>query len=69
MSGLPPVRIITTDTPRSLRILLRQHGVLEEVEAGQRIVLLEGRSLTDLDHIVPPGKTLAVIAFHLLGGG
>jgi hypothetical protein len=42
---------------------------LEEVEAGQRIVLLEGRSLTDLDHIVPPGKTLAVIAFHLLGGG
>lgn len=69
MTGLQPVRIIATDMPTSLRSLLKRHGVLEEVEAGRRIVLLEGRSLTDLDRVVPPGKTLAVIAFHLLGGG
>lgn len=69
MSELPPVRIIATDTPISLRTLLKQNDVLEEVETGKRIVLLEGRSMTNLDHIVPPGKTLAVIAFHLIGGG
>lgn len=69
MTGLQPVRIITTDAPSPLRALLDRHGVLAEVEAGRRIVLLEGRSLTDLDRVVPPGKTLAVIAFHLLGGG
>ena len=69
LTGLQPVCIITTDAPSPLRTLLERHGVLEAVEAGRRIVLLEGRSLIDLDRIVPPGKTLAVIAFHLLGGG
>ncbi|GAH01010.1 unnamed protein product, partial [marine sediment metagenome] len=33
------------------------------------IVLSEGKSLTNLDMVISPGKKLAVISFEVLGGG
>lgn len=66
---ITPVRVIETKDKIVLKDLLKIHCLLEEVESGKRIILFEGKSLSDLNMIISPGNKLAVIAFDLLGGG
>ncbi|UCH37495.1 MAG: hypothetical protein JSV76_07455 [Candidatus Bathyarchaeota archaeon] len=65
----PPVKVIEVENTMPLRDLLSQHNLLDQVSSGNKIVLLEGYSLTDLDYLVPSGKQLAVILIDMLGGG
>jgi hypothetical protein len=64
-----PVHVIITKHETTLRSLLQSNNLLDLVKRGNTIVLSEGKSLTDLDLVVPPGKKLAVISFEVLGGG
>jgi hypothetical protein len=64
-----PVHVIITKHETTLRSLLQSNNLLDLVKRGNTIVLSEGKSLTDLDLLVPPGKKLAVISFEVLGGG
>jgi hypothetical protein len=43
--------------------------MLVSVKDGTKIILLEGKNLTDLDRIIPLGKKIAVISIDVLGGG
>jgi hypothetical protein len=43
--------------------------MLEAVKHGTKIILLEGKNLSDLNQHVPAGKKIAVISIDLLGGG
>jgi hypothetical protein len=52
-----------------LHTLLQQHGILKAVKQGTKIILLEGKNLSDLNQHVPAGKKIAVISIDLLGGG
>jgi hypothetical protein len=52
-----------------LRVLLQQHGILDAVQQGTKIILMEGKNLADLDQLVPAGKKIAIISINLLGGG
>ena len=67
--AMHPVRIIISNKETSLGNLLKEHNLFDHVKNGKRIVLIEGKSLMDLDLILPPGKRLAVIAIDVLGGG
>ena len=42
---------------------------LNAVQQGTKIILLEGKNLSDLDQLVPAGKKIAIISINLLGGG
>lgn len=64
-----PVRIIYAHNEISLRELLKENHILDLVKRGNKIILLEGKNLTDLDLIVPSGKKIAVISIDVLGGG
>ena len=64
-----PVRIIISNKETSLGNLLKENNLFDHVKNGKKIVLLEGKSLMNLDLIVPPGKRLVVIAIDVLGGG
>ncbi|MCW4038750.1 MAG: hypothetical protein NWF13_08465 [Candidatus Bathyarchaeota archaeon] len=66
---IQPVHVIITKQEMTLRSLLQSNNLLDLVKRGNTIVLSEGKSLTDLDLLVPPGKKLAVISFEVLGGG
>jgi hypothetical protein len=66
---IQPVHVIITKQETTLRSLLQSNDLLDLVKRGNTIVLSEGKSLTDLDLVVPPGKKLAVISFEVLGGG
>ncbi len=66
---IQPVKIIIPKTEKSLRNLLKENNVLIQVKNGHRIVLMEGKSLTDLDQVIPLGKKIIVISFSALGGG
>ena len=66
---IQPVQIIIPTNEKSLRDLLKENNVLDKVKMGNKIILLEGKSLTNLDLIIPPGKKLVVISFDVLGGG
>ena len=66
---ITPVRVIESEDKIILKDLLKIYGLLEEVESGRRIILFEGKSLSDLNVTISPGDKLAVIAFDLLGGG
>ena len=66
---IQPVYIIITKHETTLRSLLQANNLLDLVKKGNTIVLLEGKSLMDLDLVVPPGKKLAIISFEVLGGG
>lgn len=50
-------------------MLLRTEDVLDEVEQGVSIVILEGRSITDLGMKVKKGEKLVVIPVGSLFGG
>jgi len=52
-----------------LRTLLQQHGLLEAVQQGTKIILIEGKNLSDLNQHIPAGKKIAIISIDLLGGG
>ena len=64
-----PVKVIAANEQITLGKLLKLNGLFDEVKTGNRIVLLEGKSLTNFDMIISPGKKLAVISFEVLGGG
>ena len=66
---LVPVKVIETKEKIILKDLLKLHGLLEEVESGNRIILFEGKSLSDLNMSISPGNKIAVIAIDLLAGG
>ncbi len=66
---IQPVKIIIPKNEKSLRNLLKENNVLIQVKNGRRIVLMEGKSLTDLDQVIPLGKKIVVISFSVLGGG
>ena len=66
---IQPVKIIISKNEKSLRNLLKENNMLIQVENGDKIVLMEGKSLTDLDLIIPSGKKIVVISFSVLGGG
>jgi len=64
-----PVHVIISKHETTLRSLLQTNNLLDLVKKGNTIVLSEGKSLTDLDRVVSPGKKLVVISFEVLGGG
>jgi hypothetical protein len=64
-----PVRILYTHTEISLRELLKENKILAQIKEGTKILLLEGKNLSDLNQIIPPGKKIAVISIDVLGGG
>ncbi len=66
---IQPVKTIISKNEKSLRSLLKENNVLIQVKNGDKIVLMEGKSLTDLDLMIPPGKKIVVISFSVLGGG
>jgi len=66
---MQPIKIIISKHKKSLRNLLKENNVLSQVKSGDKIVLMEGKSLTDLDLMIPPGKKIVVISFVILGGG
>ena len=66
---IQPVHIIIAKHETTLRSLLQANNLLDLVKRGNTIVLSEGKSLTDLDLVLPPGKKLAIISFEVLGGG
>jgi hypothetical protein len=66
---IQPVHIIIAKQEMTLRSLLQANNLLDLVKKGNTIVLSEGKSITDLDQVVPPGKKLAVISLEVLGGG
>jgi len=66
---IQPVYVIIANHEMTLRSLLQANNLLDLVKRGNTIVLSEGKSLMDLDLVVPPGKKLAVISFEVLGGG
>ena len=66
---IQPVHVIIVKHETTLQNLLQAHNLLDLVKRGNTIVLSEGKSLTDLNLIMPPGKKLAVISFDVLGGG
>jgi len=66
---IQPIKIIIPKNKKSLRNLLKENNVLIQVKNGHRIVLMEGKSLTDLDQVIPLGKKIVVISFSVLGGG
>ncbi len=66
---IQPVKIIIPKNEKSLRNLLKENNLLIQVKNGHRIVLMEGKSLTDLDQVIPLGKKIVVISFSVLGGG
>ena len=53
----------------SLRELLKLNNILSDVEAGRRIILVDGRHLSDLDEVILPGKKLVIVSIEALGGG
>jgi hypothetical protein len=63
------IQHIVSEEEMTLRELLMMNDVLEDVEAGIRIVLWNGSSLMDLDAMVPPGQKLVVVSVGALGGG
>ena len=64
-----PVQIIYSNNEKSLRELLKENNMLDRLKMGNKILLLEGKNLTDLDLIIPSGKKIAVISIDVLGGG
>ena len=66
---IQPVKIIIPKNEKSLRNLLKENNVLIQVKNGDKIVLMEGKSLTDLDMMIPSRKKIVVISFSVLGGG
>jgi hypothetical protein len=66
---IQPVQTIVSTKKEALRVLLQQHGILDAVQQGTKIILLEGKNLSDLDQLVPAGKKIAIISINLLGGG
>ena len=63
------IKYVVSEEEMTLRELLKMNDVLEDVEAGIRIILWNGSSLMDLDAIVPPGQKLVVVSVGALGGG
>lgn len=63
------VQIIYSNNEKSLRELLKENNLLDRLKMGNKILLLEGKNLTDLDLIIPSGKKIAVISIDVLGGG
>lgn len=66
---IQPVQTIISPKKEVLRVLLQQHGILDAVQQGTKIILMEGKNLADLDQMVPAGKKIAIISINLLGGG
>jgi hypothetical protein len=66
---IQPVHVIIAKQEMTLRSLLQTNNLLDLVKKGNTIVLSEGKSITDLDQVVLPGKKLAVISLEVLGGG
>lgn len=66
---IQPVHVLIAKQEMTLRSLLQVNNLLDLVKKGNTIVLSEGKSLTDLDQVVPSGKKLAVISLEVLGGG
>jgi hypothetical protein len=66
---IQPVHVITAKHETTLRRLLQANNLLDLFKRGNTLVLSEGKSITDLDQVVPPGKKLAVISVEVLGGG
>jgi hypothetical protein len=66
---IQPVHVITAKRETTLRSLLQANNLLDLFKRGNTLVLSEGKSLTDLDQVVTPGKKLAVISVEVLGGG
>jgi hypothetical protein len=69
MTKEEPVQIIYSNNEKSLRELLKENNMLDQIKMGNKILLLEGKNLTDLDLIIPSGKKIAVISIDVLGGG
>ena len=66
---MPTLKEIMSKEEQDLRTLLRTEDVLEDVEKGVSIVILEGRSIIDLGLKVKKGEKLAVIPLGALFGG
>lgn len=66
---MPILKEITSKGEQDLRTLLETEEVLEDVENGVSIVILEGRSITDLGRKVKTGEKLVVIPLGALFGG
>lgn len=66
---IQPVHVVTAEHETTLRNLLQANKLLDLFKRGNTIILSEGKSLSDLDQVVPPGKKLAVISVEVLGGG
>lgn len=69
MTKEEPVQIIYSNNEKSLRELLKENNMLDQIKMGNKILLLEGKNLTDLDLIIPSGKKIAIISIDVLGGG
>ena len=66
---MPALKEIKSEEEQDLRTLLRTEDVLEDVEKGVSIVILEGRSVIDLGMKVKKGEKLVVIPLGALFGG
>lgn len=66
LSGL---KEIVSKEDQKLRLLLRSENVLWEVEQGISIVIIEGKSITDLDAMVKKGEKVVVVPTGPLFGG
>jgi len=66
---LTPVKEIVVTQKMALRKLLKLNQVLSDVEAGKRIVLFEGRNLSDLNEVLLSGKRIVIVSIGALGGG
>ena len=66
---MPALKEIKSKEEQDLRTLLRTEDVLEDVEKGVSIVILEGRSIIDLGTKVKKGEKLVVIPLGALFGG
>jgi hypothetical protein len=69
MTKEEPVQIIYSNNEKSLRELLKENNMLDQIKMGNKILLLEGKNLTDLDLIISSGKKIAIISIDVLGGG
>ncbi len=66
---MPAPKEIVSGKEQDLRTLLATEDILEDVEKGVCIVILEGRSVTDLCTMVKTGEKLVVIPLGALFGG
>jgi hypothetical protein len=64
----PVIEILVTKK-LTLRELLKLNEVLNDVETGRRIILVDGRHLSDLDEVILPGKRIVIVSIEALGGG